>query len=121
MPVRTGSALKSWVFKSFLKGERDAPALVVLGSSFHQRGTTTENSLDCRACLNLDCGGNLKHSSAKLIELRIGRWSEETKESLLVHKLRDSISHHAPLHLESPIGQSCESCQNGIQKPVYFR
>src|SRR4029434_8674111 len=30
--------------------ERDAPALVVLGSSFHQRGTTNENSLDCRAC-----------------------------------------------------------------------
>src|SRR4029434_5012210 len=38
------------VFKSFLKVERDAPALVVLGSSFHQRGTTNENSLDCRAC-----------------------------------------------------------------------
>src|SRR4029434_4100169 len=43
-------SLKSWVFKSFLKVERDAPALVVLGSSFHQRGTTNENSLDCRAC-----------------------------------------------------------------------
>src|SRR4029434_494541 len=36
--------------KSFLKVERDAPALVVRGSSFHQRGTTNENSLDCRAC-----------------------------------------------------------------------
>ena len=47
---RKGSALKSWVFKSFLKVERDAPALVVLGSSFHQRGTTNENSLDCRTC-----------------------------------------------------------------------
>ena len=32
------------------KVERDAPALVVLGSSLHQRGTTNENSLDCRAC-----------------------------------------------------------------------
>src|SRR4029434_3781037 len=42
--------LKSWVFKSFLKVDRDAPALVVLGSSFHQRGTTTDNSLDCRTC-----------------------------------------------------------------------
>ena len=42
--------MKSWVFKSFLKVERDAPALVVLGSSFHLRGTTNENSLDCRAC-----------------------------------------------------------------------
>ena len=42
MPVRRGSALKSWVFKSFLKVERDAPALVVLGSSFHQRGTTID-------------------------------------------------------------------------------
>ena len=40
---------ESWVFKSFLKVERDAPALVVLGSSFHQRGTTNENSLDCPA------------------------------------------------------------------------
>src|SRR4029434_4255207 len=40
----------SWVFKSFLKVERDAPALVVQGSSFHQRGTTNENSLDCRTC-----------------------------------------------------------------------
>src|SRR4029434_6612971 len=37
-------------FKSFLKVERDASALGVLGSSFHQRGTTNENSLDCRAC-----------------------------------------------------------------------
>src|SRR4029434_7172801 len=37
-------SLKSWVFKSFLKVERDAPALVVLSSSFHQRGTTNENS-----------------------------------------------------------------------------
>ena len=27
--------MKSWVFKSFLKVERDAHALVVLGSSFH--------------------------------------------------------------------------------------
>src|SRR4029434_9265732 len=43
---------KCWVFKSFLKVERDAPALVVLGSSFHQRGTTNENSLDCRACMD---------------------------------------------------------------------
>src|SRR4029434_6576994 len=42
-------SLKSWVLKSFLKVERDAPALV-LGSWFHQRGTTNENSLDCRAC-----------------------------------------------------------------------
>src|SRR4029434_9046156 len=39
---------KSWVFKSFLKVERDAPALVVIGSSFHQRGTTNENSLILR-------------------------------------------------------------------------
>src|SRR4029434_9053101 len=45
VPVRRGGALlKSWVFKSFLKVERDTPALVVLGSSFHQRGTTNENS-----------------------------------------------------------------------------
>src|SRR4029434_2839155 len=43
MTVRTRSALKSWVFKSFLKVERDAPALAVLGSSFHQRGTTNTN------------------------------------------------------------------------------
>ena len=50
MQVWKGGALKSWVFKSFLKVERDAPALVVLGSSFHQRGTTNENSLDCRTC-----------------------------------------------------------------------
>ena len=42
--------MKNWVFKSFLKVERDAPALVVLGSLFHQRGTTNENSLDCRTC-----------------------------------------------------------------------
>src|SRR4029434_5940216 len=45
-----GRCSLSWVFKSFLKVERDAPALVVLGSSFHQRGTTNENSLDCHAC-----------------------------------------------------------------------
>src|SRR4029434_430490 len=38
------------VFKSFLNVERDTPALVVLVSSFHQRGTTNENRLDCRAC-----------------------------------------------------------------------
>src|SRR4029434_3448131 len=37
-------------FKSFLKIERGAPALVALGSACHQRGTTNENSLDCRAC-----------------------------------------------------------------------
>ena len=36
--------------QELLKVERDAPALVVLGSSFHQRGTTNENSLDCRTC-----------------------------------------------------------------------
>ena len=36
--------------KLLKKVERDAPALVVLGSSFHQRGTTNENSLDCRTC-----------------------------------------------------------------------
>src|SRR4029434_1983031 len=29
--------------------ERDAPVLVVPGSSFHQHGTTNENSLDCCA------------------------------------------------------------------------
>ena len=40
----------AWVFKSFLKVKRDAPALAVLGSSFHQRGTTNEISLDCRTC-----------------------------------------------------------------------
>src|SRR4029434_3921163 len=43
-------SLKSCVFKSFLKVERDAPALVVIGSSFNQRGTTNENCLDCRTC-----------------------------------------------------------------------
>src|SRR4029434_3270198 len=37
-------------FKSFLKVERDAPALVVLDSSFHQRGITNEKSLVCRTC-----------------------------------------------------------------------
>ena len=42
--------MKSWVFKSFLKVERDAPALVLLGSLFNQRGTTNENSLDCHTC-----------------------------------------------------------------------
>src|SRR4029434_3560338 len=52
-------SLNSWVFKSFLKVERDAPALVVLGSSFHQRGTTNENSLDCRTCT----GGSAKRHS----------------------------------------------------------
>ena len=34
------------------KVERDAPALVVPGSSFHQRGTTNENSLDYCTCSN---------------------------------------------------------------------
>ena len=51
--------MKSWVFKSFLKVERDAPALVVLGSLFHQRGTTNKNSLDCRTCT----GGSAKRRS----------------------------------------------------------
>src|SRR4029434_3533818 len=41
------------------KIERDAPALVVLGSSFHQRGTTNENSLNCRACTD---GSAKRHS-----------------------------------------------------------
>src|SRR4029434_4724830 len=51
VPVYEGRcSLNSWVFKSFLTVERDAPALVLLGSSFHQRGTTNENSLDCRTC-----------------------------------------------------------------------
>ena len=42
--------MKSWVFMSFLKVKRDAPALGVLGSSFQQLGTMNENSLDCRSC-----------------------------------------------------------------------
>ena len=42
--------MKSWVFKSFLKVKRDAPALGVLGSSFQQLGTMNENSLDCCTC-----------------------------------------------------------------------
>src|SRR4029434_4069449 len=36
--------------QKLLEGREGRPALVVLGSSFHQRGTTNENSLDCRAC-----------------------------------------------------------------------
>src|SRR4029434_6082630 len=48
--------------QSFLKIERDAPALVVLGSSFHQPGTTNENSLDCRACTD----GSAKRRSVAL-------------------------------------------------------
>src|SRR4029434_5426243 len=51
--------LKSWFFKRFLKVERDAPALVVLGSSFLQRGATNENSLDCRTCTD----GSVKRRS----------------------------------------------------------
>ena len=39
--------MKSWVFKSFLNIDRDAPVLVVLGRSFPHRGTTHEKSLDC--------------------------------------------------------------------------
>ena len=39
--------MKSWVFMSFLKVKRDAPALGVLGSSFQQLGTMNENSVDC--------------------------------------------------------------------------
>jgi len=37
-------SLKSWVFKSFLKIDGDAPVLVALGRSFHHRGTTHEKS-----------------------------------------------------------------------------
>ena len=33
-----------------LEGREGRPCPVVLGSLFHQRGTTNENSLDCRAC-----------------------------------------------------------------------
>ena len=36
--------------QKLLKGREGRPAVVVLGSSFHQRGTTNENSLNCRAC-----------------------------------------------------------------------
>ena len=39
--------MKRWVFKSFLKTDRDAAVLVALGRSFHHLGTTHENSLDC--------------------------------------------------------------------------
>ena len=34
-------------FQQFLEDRRDAPVLVALGSSFHHRGTTHEESLDC--------------------------------------------------------------------------
>ena len=34
-------------FQEFLKIDRDTPVLVVLGRSFHRRGTTHEKSLDC--------------------------------------------------------------------------
>src|SRR4029434_919189 len=47
---KLGKEVLSGSSKAFLKVERDAPALVVLGSSFHQRGTTNENSLDCGTC-----------------------------------------------------------------------
>lgn len=51
-------SLKSWVFKSFLKTERDIPALVALGRSSQQCGTTYAKGLDCLEVLIHDaaCG-----------------------------------------------------------------
>ena len=44
-------SLKSWVFKSFLKIDRQTDrVVVVVGKSFHHRGTTHEKSLDCLEC-----------------------------------------------------------------------
>ena len=84
VPVRTGSALwRVGSSKASSKVERDAPALVVLGSSFHQRGTTNENSLDCRTCTD---------GSAK-------RGSLEERSILGVHLMQwctGSQSYHLP-------------------------
>src|SRR4029434_11073768 len=43
------------------------PALVVLGSSFHQRGTTNENSLDCRTCTD----GTAKRRSLLCVDVLV--------------------------------------------------
>src|SRR4029434_3527645 len=47
---KLGKEVLSGSSKAFLKVERDAPALLVLDSSFHQGRTTNDNSLDCRTC-----------------------------------------------------------------------
>ena len=36
--------------QKLLEGREGRPCSGSVGSSFHQRGTTNENSLDCRAC-----------------------------------------------------------------------
>src|SRR4029434_777711 len=46
--------------QKLLKGREGRPALVVLGSLFHQRKTTNENSLDSRTCTD---GSAKRHSS----------------------------------------------------------
>src|SRR4029434_753430 len=73
--VQTCALPICWVFKSFLKVERDAPALVVLGSSFHQCGTTDENSVDCCTCTDGSAERHEDYRSAAFQTLEAGTFT----------------------------------------------
>src|SRR4029434_3258857 len=83
----------------FLKVERDAPALVVLGSSFHQRGTTNENSLDCRACTD----GSAKRRSLEKRSI-LGVTFALTRVLLMSHL---SLFHTGVCHMPNTASKSC--------------